>query len=594
MAHDVFISYSSEDKAIADSVCATLEGRRIRCWIAPRDVTPDVPYSMALIKSLSASRLLVLVFSSYANVSRKVAREVAMACDKGLVIVPLRIEDVPMSKQMEYYLSTQHWLDGLTPPLERHLALLADTVEKLLAPGAAMPDPPAAAPEPSSGSAPRETGLIDNAEMRRRIEETRFRLKAKAFDAMMGGDAAMPGCDDQPAAALDPDMQIDAEAESTIYEPALWVWDVEGSSERAASASDLPESRSMPRSACVDRTSGGLADESSEPTPSSWPGQSSPPSEDAPHVRPADDDAEHGRYSKWIPDSPFAQHPRPVRGRDARAHAARVRDSVDFTLAWPAAVVPGSTVVLDVWAHLGEERAEVLQRIDEEFVGLSAGKKTRSGARIDRGCELVVRLDIDGCIVDEPEEVMLWDGHMTSVDFIVSVPDDVLLGPRAGRVSVSVNGLRVSRIAFELDVAPTTVQRPPVVAGFPRHDRAFASYASADRDRVLSCVQGMETVTPLKVFVDVDALRSSGGSWKEQLCSHIDQSQVMYLFWSRAAEASEHVNWEWRYALERYGLEFIDPVPLEPPRLAQPPTELQALHFNSKWLLFMGSAGPAG
>jgi hypothetical protein len=34
-------------------------------------------------------------------------------------------------------------------------------------------------------------GNIDQAEMRRRIEETRARLKAKAFDAMMNGEAAL-------------------------------------------------------------------------------------------------------------------------------------------------------------------------------------------------------------------------------------------------------------------------------------------------------------------------------------------------------------------------------------------------------------------
>jgi len=34
MAHDVFISYSAEDKPIADAVCAALEAEHIRCWIA--------------------------------------------------------------------------------------------------------------------------------------------------------------------------------------------------------------------------------------------------------------------------------------------------------------------------------------------------------------------------------------------------------------------------------------------------------------------------------------------------------------------------------------------------------------------------------
>jgi hypothetical protein len=38
MAFDVFISYSTKDKATADAACAALESAGIRCWIAPRDV----------------------------------------------------------------------------------------------------------------------------------------------------------------------------------------------------------------------------------------------------------------------------------------------------------------------------------------------------------------------------------------------------------------------------------------------------------------------------------------------------------------------------------------------------------------------------
>jgi hypothetical protein len=39
--------------------------------------------------------------------------------------------------------------------------------------------------------AERDAGTIDQAEMRGRIEETRARLKANAFDAMIGGEAAL-------------------------------------------------------------------------------------------------------------------------------------------------------------------------------------------------------------------------------------------------------------------------------------------------------------------------------------------------------------------------------------------------------------------
>jgi hypothetical protein len=132
MAHDVFISYSSKDKITADAVCATLESHAIRCWIAPRDVKPGEEYAAALVRALHDSRVLVLVFSSGANQSPQVLREVERAVSRGLPILPFRIEDVPPSEAMEYYIASRHWLDALTPPMEDHLVRLAETAKFLL------------------------------------------------------------------------------------------------------------------------------------------------------------------------------------------------------------------------------------------------------------------------------------------------------------------------------------------------------------------------------------------------------------------------------------------------------------------------------
>src|SRR5262249_54511691 len=132
MAHDVFISYSSRDKAIADAVCAALEAKRIRCWIAPRDVLPGTPYAQALSGALQGSRALVLVLAANANQSKHVIGELESAVSKGVAIVPFRIEDVRPAGSLEYYLQTIHWLDALSPPLEQHLRTLGDTVESLL------------------------------------------------------------------------------------------------------------------------------------------------------------------------------------------------------------------------------------------------------------------------------------------------------------------------------------------------------------------------------------------------------------------------------------------------------------------------------
>ena len=133
MAHDVFISYSVRDKTVADAVCATLEGRKIRCWIAPRDVLPGKIWGEAIIEGLEQSRLMVLVFSSSSNNSSQVMREVERAVNKGIPVIPFRVEDVPLSKSMEYFISAAHWLDALSPPLEVHLQKLADAVGALLA-----------------------------------------------------------------------------------------------------------------------------------------------------------------------------------------------------------------------------------------------------------------------------------------------------------------------------------------------------------------------------------------------------------------------------------------------------------------------------
>jgi hypothetical protein len=67
--------------------------------------------------------------------------------------------------------------------------------------------------------AAREGEPIDQAEMRRRIEETRARLKAKAFDAMMSGESALLSRDsgEKPVPKGD-EVKLDGELESSIDE----------------------------------------------------------------------------------------------------------------------------------------------------------------------------------------------------------------------------------------------------------------------------------------------------------------------------------------------------------------------------------------
>ncbi len=129
MAHDVFISHSARDKPYADGVCAKLESRGIRCWIAPRDIRPGMSWGTAIVEAIDAARVMLLLFSSHANGSPQVSREVERAVSKGLVVVPVRVENVKPSGDLEYFLGTPHWLDAITPPFERHLEGIADSAK---------------------------------------------------------------------------------------------------------------------------------------------------------------------------------------------------------------------------------------------------------------------------------------------------------------------------------------------------------------------------------------------------------------------------------------------------------------------------------
>ncbi|MDD1657402.1 MAG: tetratricopeptide repeat protein [Methanomicrobiales archaeon] len=133
--HDVFLSYSSQDKPIADAICAHLEASSVRCWIAPRDILPGTNYPRAIVDAIDGSRIMVLVFSSRSNHSHHVVRELSQAVSRGVIIVPFRIEDVQPSRDMEYLIGVPHWLDAMTPPLEQHIARLAGTVATLLSRG---------------------------------------------------------------------------------------------------------------------------------------------------------------------------------------------------------------------------------------------------------------------------------------------------------------------------------------------------------------------------------------------------------------------------------------------------------------------------
>lgn len=133
MAHDIFVSYAAADRATAFAAVAALEGRGLRCWVAPRDISAGSEYGQEIVEAVKGCKLLVVIFSGQANSSPHVRREVERAVSSGKAIVPFRVEDTLPTGAMEYALGGTHWLDALTRPLDPHVATLTDTALRMLA-----------------------------------------------------------------------------------------------------------------------------------------------------------------------------------------------------------------------------------------------------------------------------------------------------------------------------------------------------------------------------------------------------------------------------------------------------------------------------
>ncbi|MCM1190952.1 MAG: toll/interleukin-1 receptor domain-containing protein [Butyrivibrio sp.] len=107
----IFISHSSNDAATAAEICDLLERNRIKCFIAPRDIRSGREYAEEIVNGIDASRAMVLLMSGAANASPHVLREVERAVSKSIPVLVYKLEDVELSKSLEYFLMTHQWIN---------------------------------------------------------------------------------------------------------------------------------------------------------------------------------------------------------------------------------------------------------------------------------------------------------------------------------------------------------------------------------------------------------------------------------------------------------------------------------------------------
>jgi TIR domain len=146
----VFISYSSKDRQIAQTLCQALEARGQNCWIAGRDVRAGENFQESIVRALREARVMVLVFSSNANNSEEIKKEVVLAGRHKVTVVPVRVEDVVPNDAFTYEFATRQWID-LFQDWERQLEQLVNQIDQILGrPADTRPAPEKPPPAPAA------------------------------------------------------------------------------------------------------------------------------------------------------------------------------------------------------------------------------------------------------------------------------------------------------------------------------------------------------------------------------------------------------------------------------------------------------------
>lgn len=112
MGADVFISYPSREKPAADAICAELETGDLTCWIAPRDIPPGGDWADSIMSGIAGCKLLVVVISKKTGESSHVLREVERAVNRGVPLLPVRIDETIPDGNLGYFLGTSHWFEA--------------------------------------------------------------------------------------------------------------------------------------------------------------------------------------------------------------------------------------------------------------------------------------------------------------------------------------------------------------------------------------------------------------------------------------------------------------------------------------------------
>jgi len=251
---------------------------------------------------------------------------------------------------------------------------------------------------------------------------------------------------------------------------------------------------------------------------------------------------------------------------------------VKLGVSTPSELSPGDEFVARFAAYTPVFKAEV-ERIFKEESPSSPPRLDLESSRWKKGARVTVSLRATHLQIDNPLQTFDWNGEKNILRFDAKVLPEASARVLILKFEIAVEGLSLLslRPEIQLSASPGSASPPSVLTERPAPRTAFASYAHADKVEVFNRISSVISFTGIDFFTD-DVSIIPGEQWKARLESEIRNRDVFLLFWSRHAQESTYVDWEWRTALT--AKREILPQALEPAEVAPPPKELSDLQFG--------------
>jgi formylglycine-generating enzyme len=144
----IFISYSSKDQKTAEAICTAIENRGHPCWISSRDIGPGENFQTQIVRAIRHAKIMVLVFSGHANNSDEIKKELVLAGQSRLVVIPVRVEDVTPDEAFAYEFATRQWID-VFGDWEHAIGRVVHQIETVVGEEEAAAPKPVEAPSPT-------------------------------------------------------------------------------------------------------------------------------------------------------------------------------------------------------------------------------------------------------------------------------------------------------------------------------------------------------------------------------------------------------------------------------------------------------------